>query len=110
MLHFLKLSGIANLFPHSSIFNKYALGNLIENTIHEVDVLSGAFFISRKEILLSLNGFDEDFFMYGEDIDLSYRIKKTGYKNYYLGNNVIVHFKGESTKNNKTILKIFMEQ
>jgi N-acetylglucosaminyl-diphospho-decaprenol L-rhamnosyltransferase len=104
---FFKLSGLANLFPHSSIFNKYALGNLNEDKVQDVDVLSGAFFFSKKEILLSLNGFDEDFFMYGEDIDLSYRIKKIGYKNYYLGNNVIVHFKGESTKKNKTYINNF---
>ncbi len=104
---FFKLSGMAILFKKSSVFNKYALGNLDENNIHEADVLSGAFFLSRKEILLKLNGFDEDFFMYGEDIDLSYRIIKTGYKNYYLGNNIIVHFKGESTKNDKTYLKNF---
>jgi len=97
---FWKLSGMAKLFPYSLVFNKYALGNLREGEVHEVDVLSGAFFLSRKEILSSLNAFDEDFFMYGEDIDLSYRIQKVGYKNYYLGNTCIVHFKGESTKKN----------
>jgi GT2 family glycosyltransferase len=106
---FFKLSGIAGLFPHSAIFNKYALGNLDENTVYEVEVLAGAFLISRKEILLALNGFDEDFFMYGEDIDLSYRIKKAGYRNYYLGNNVIVHFKGESTKNDSAYIRNFYE-
>ena len=101
MASFFKLSGMAALFPHSSIFNKYASGNLNENEIHETDVLSGAFFLSGKETLLSLNGFDEDFFMYGEDIDLSYRIQKAGCKNFYLGNNVIIHFKGESTQTDK---------
>ncbi|MBV9962072.1 MAG: glycosyltransferase family 2 protein [Parafilimonas sp.] len=104
---FWKLTGIAKLFPHSSIFNKYALGNLNESKVHEVDVLSGAFFLSRKEILKKLNGFDKDFFMYGEDIDLSYRIQKAGYKNYYLGNNLIIHFKGESTKKDKVFVKNF---
>jgi N-acetylglucosaminyl-diphospho-decaprenol L-rhamnosyltransferase len=104
---FFKLSGMANLFPHSSIFNRYALGHLNENEMHEVDVLSGAFFFARKETLLSLKGFDEGFFMYGEDIDLSYRIKKNGFKNFYLGNNVIVHFKGESSKQNKTYINNF---
>jgi N-acetylglucosaminyl-diphospho-decaprenol L-rhamnosyltransferase len=99
---FWKLNGMANLFSRSAIFNKYALGNLNENEVHEVDVLSGAFFLSRKEILLSINGFDENFFMYGEDIDLSYRIQKKGFKNYYLGNNAIVHFKGESTQQTKS--------
>lgn len=106
---FFKLSGMAALFPHSSFFNKYALGNLDENKVHQVKVLAGAFLISRKEILLSLNGFDEDFFMYGEDIDLSYRIEKAGYKNFYLGNNTIIHFKGESTKSDTTYVKNFYE-
>ena len=107
MASFFKLSGIAALFPHSSVFNKYALGDLDEDKVHEVNVLSGAFLLSRREMLLSLKGFDEDFFMYGEDIDLSYRIQQSGYNNYYLGNNVIVHFKGESTKKDKAYVKNF---
>jgi GT2 family glycosyltransferase len=107
MASFFKLSGMAALFPHSSVFNKYALGNLNEDEVHETDVLSGAFFISPRHLQLSLHGFDEDFFMYGEDIDLSYRIQKTGYKNYYLGDNVIIHFKGESTQKNAVYVKNF---
>jgi len=106
---FFKLSGMAALFPHSSFLNKYALGNLDEHEVHEVEVLAGAFLMCSKEILLALNGFDEDFFMFGEDIDLSYRIKKAGYKNYYLGNNTIIHFKGESTKNDTAYVKNFYE-
>jgi len=107
MASFFKLSGMAALFSHSSIFNKYGLGNLNENEVHEVDVLSGAFFLSRKETLKQLNGFDEDFFMYGEDIDLSYRTQRAGYKNFYLGNNVIIHFKGESTTKDEAYVKNF---
>ncbi len=99
---FFKMSGAAKLFSHSAIFNRYALGNLNENTTHEVDVLPGAFFMARRNILLQLNGFDKDFFMYGEDIDLSYRIQQAAYKNYYLGNLSIIHFKGESMQTNKT--------
>lgn len=95
---FYKLAGLAKLFPASKIFNRYALGYLHEDEVHEVDVLSGAFMMTRKSIAENLNGFDEDFFMYGEDIDFSYRIKHAGYKNYYLGTNAIIHFKGESTK------------
>lgn len=98
---FFKMSGLAKLFPHSPIFNRYAAGNLDENKTHEVDVLPGAFLIARRDMLLRLNGFDEDFFMYGEDIDLSYRIQQVGYKNFYLGNFSIVHFKGESTQKEK---------
>jgi hypothetical protein len=83
------------------------LGNLDENKIHKVAVLSGAFLFARKNVLRSLSGFDEDFFMYGEDIDLSYRIQKAGFCNYYLGTNAIVHFKGESTVKDKAYVKNF---
>jgi len=62
-----------------------------------VDVLTGAFMFMRRSLYEELNGFDEDFFMYGEDIDLSYRILQAGYRNYYLGDNTAIHFKGEST-------------
>lgn len=95
-----KLTGLSKLFPKSKIFARYALAYLDENRNHEVDVLSGAFMLCKKEIIVSLNGFDEAFFMYGEDIDLSYRIQKAGYKNYYFGECSIIHFKGESTKKN----------
>lgn len=97
---FWKMLGMASLFPKSKIFNRYALGNLSKDEVHEVDVLAGAFMMVRKKVADVLNGFDEDFFMYGEDIDLSWRIKKAGYKNYYLGNLRIIHFKGESTLQN----------
>jgi GT2 family glycosyltransferase len=95
---FYKLSGLSKLFPHSTIFSRYHLGNLDENKTHEVDVLAGAFMLIPKKILNKTGGFDEQFFMYGEDIDLSYRIQKAGYKNYYFAGSQIVHFKGESTK------------
>ena len=93
-----KLIGLASLFPRSPFFNKYALGNLKENKIYEIEVLAGAFIMTTKNILQTLNGFDETFFMYGEDIDLSYRIQQLGYKNYYLGTISILHFKGESSR------------
>jgi GT2 family glycosyltransferase len=93
-----KLFGFARLFPKSKVFSKYHLGNLDETKNHEVDVLAGAFIMVRRELLQRLNGFDEAFFMYGEDVDLSYRIQKMGYRNYYLAESSILHFKGESTK------------
>jgi GT2 family glycosyltransferase len=93
-----KLFGLAQCFPHSRIFARYHLGNLSENENHEVDVLAGAFMMIPKKILDKAGGFDEDFFMYGEDIDLSYRIQKAGFKNYYFAESSIIHFKGESTK------------
>lgn len=98
---FCKLSGLSTLFPRSAVFNKYALGNLDKNEVYEVDVLSGAFMMARNSLLQQLKGFDESFFMYGEDIDLSYRLKQTGFKNYYLGNLKIIHFKGESIGRDK---------
>ncbi len=98
MTAFFKLVGLAKFFPKSSIFNKYALGYLDENKNHEVDVLAGAFMMVRKDIIEVTKGFDEIFFMYGEDVDLSYRIQQTGYKNYYFAESAIIHFKGESTK------------
>lgn len=93
-----KLSGLAKMFKHSKKFTRYHLGYLNEHENHEVDVLAGAFMLIPRKILQKVGGFDEDFFMYGEDIDLSYRIKKAGFSNWYFSQSSIVHFKGESTK------------
>ncbi len=93
-----RFSGLSKLFPGSKLFNRYNLGHLDENKVHEIEVLSGAFMFIRTKILPDIGYLDEDFFMYGEDIDYSYRIQKAGYKIYYYPNTTIVHFKGESTK------------
>lgn len=95
---FYKIFGLSNLFPKSKTFGKYHLGYLSEFETHEVDVLSGAFMLLRKETLDKVGLLDETFFMYGEDIDLSYRISLGGYKNYYFSDTRIIHYKGESTK------------
>lgn len=95
---FCKMSGLAKLFPHSRKFGKYHLSYLDKNEIHEVEVLSGAFMLLRKEVLNKIGLLDEAFFMYGEDIDLSLRIIQGGYKNYYFPETTIIHYKGESTK------------
>ncbi|MDZ4844250.1 MAG: glycosyltransferase [Chitinophagales bacterium] len=95
---FFKLFGLSALFPKSKTFGQYHLGFLDENKTHEVDVLSGAFMLMRKKVLDEIGLLDETFFMYGEDIDLSYRITKAGYKNYYFPETRIIHYKGESTK------------
>jgi GT2 family glycosyltransferase len=95
---FFKMTGLSSLFPTSPLFAKYHLGNLDPQKNHEVDVLAGAFFLTRKEVLEITGGFDEAFFMYGEDIDLSYRIQQQGLKNYYCSETSIIHFKGESTR------------
>lgn len=98
---FYKMTGLTALFPRSRKFARYHLGHLDENKTHEVEILSGAFMMVRKEVLERTGGFDERFFMYGEDIDLSYRIRNTGWKIYYLGAITILHFKGESTIKNQ---------
>jgi len=95
---FYKLTGLSLIFPSSKRFNKYALGNLAKDEDFEVDVLAGAFMMLSKDVVEKTKGFDETFFMYGEDIDLSYRVQQAGYKNYYFGKQTIIHFKGESTK------------
>ncbi len=103
-----KLSGLTGIFPKSRFFSRYYLGFLDENITNEVDVLAGAFMIVPRKILNDTGFFDESFFMYGEDIDLSYRIQKAGYKNYYFAETSIVHFKGESTKKGSlNYVKIF---
>ena len=95
---FYKMIGLAKLFPRSRRFGKYHLGYLSALETHEIDVLSGAFMLLRKKTLDQVGLLDETFFMYGEDIDLSYRIQLGGWKNYYFSGTTIIHYKGESTK------------
>ena len=95
---FYKIFGLSALFPGSKIFGNYHLTFLDNNKIHEVDVLAGAFMLIRKSVLDKIGLLDETFFMYGEDIDLSYRITQSGFKNYYFPETRIIHYKGESTK------------
>ncbi len=95
---FWKMFGFSSLFPYSKRFGRYHLGYLDNDHIHEVEVLAGAFMLLRRKTLDKVGLLDEDYFMYGEDIDLSYRITKGGYKNYYFPETTIIHYKGESTK------------
>ncbi|MBR9921397.1 MAG: glycosyltransferase [Bacteroidetes bacterium] len=95
---FFKVTGLSRLFSKSRFFNHYHLGYLDEMENHEVEVLSGAFMMLRKSMIDEIGMLDDTFFMYGEDIDLSYRIIKAGYKNYYFSGTTIIHYKGESTK------------
>ena len=95
---FYKISGLIKLWPHSPRFARYYMGHLHDDQTNEIEILAGAFMFMRKETLDKAGLLDEDFFMYGEDIDLSYRILKAGYKNFYLPETSIIHYKGESTK------------
>lgn len=104
---FCKLSGLTALFPHSKTFAKYYLGHLPTKETHPAPVLSGACFLVPKAVLEKVGSFDERFFMYAEDIDLSWRIEQAGYKNYYLADTTIVHFKGESTLKDIRYVKLF---
>lgn len=95
---FYKIFGISRLFPRSKKFNRYYLGHLSNEEVHEIEILSGAFMWMRKSALDKVGLLDEAFFMYGEDIDLSWRIVQGGFKNYYYPHTRIIHYKGESTK------------
>ena len=104
---FCKLSGLTALFPTSKIFARYYLGHLNKNSNHEVEILSGACMLITKEVLDTTQSFDERFFMYAEDIDLSFRIIQSGFSNYYLADTTIIHFKGESTVRDFRYVKLF---
>ena len=104
---FYKLSGLIRLFPRSRVFAQYYMGHLSANESHTVEVLAGAYMMVRRNILEATGGFDERFFMYGEDVDLSYRIRQQGYDNYYLATSGIIHFKGESTKKDAKYVALF---
>lgn len=95
---FYKIFGLSSIFPKSKRFGKYHLGHLNEDENHEIEILSGAFMMMRKKALDEVGLLDESFFMYGEDIDLSYRLILGGWKNYYFSETRIIHYKGESTK------------
>lgn len=95
---FTKVTGLSTLFPKSKLFARYNLTYLDENETNEVDAISGAFMMFKKEVYEKIGGFDQQFFMYGEDLDLCYRTQQAGYKVYYVPNTEIIHYKGESTK------------
>lgn len=97
MTSFYKMVGLCNLFPESRVFGKYYMRYLDKDEVNRIEIISGAFMMLRRSALNEVGLLDETFFMYGEDIDLSYRLLKAGYNNYYLPR-PIVHYKGESTQ------------
>ncbi len=93
-----RFTGMYRIFPRSSFFNAYYLGHRPDNRTCRADILTGAFMMIRREALEKVGLFDTSFFMYGEDIDLSWRIVKAGYTNYFLAESRITHFKGKSSE------------
>jgi GT2 family glycosyltransferase len=106
-----KTTGINKLFPNSAYINKYYAVHVAERQIAEVDVLSGCCMLVRRSAMDIAGGpFDEDYFMYCEDVDLSYRIQKAGFKNIYFPEVDLIHYKGESTrKMTLSYVRIFNE-
>lgn len=107
---FTKITGLSTLFPKSKLFAKYNLTYLDENKVNEVDAISGAFMFMRREVYDKIGGFDPQFFMYGEDLDLCYRTQHAGFKVYYVPHTEIIHYKGESTRrSNLDETKVFYD-
>lgn len=105
---FFKTFGLSFLFPSSPILNRYYLSQIDSFETSPVEVISGAFMFLRREALEKTGFLDEDFFMYGEDIDLSYRLLQNGFSNYYYPGTQIIHYKGKSTsRKNFTDIRYF---
>lgn len=98
MVAFTKIIGLSSLFPNSRIFSRYNLTYLNSDETYEVDAISGSFMMLRRQVYETVGGLDEEFFMYGEDLDWCYRIQKAGWKIFYVHATQIIHYKGESTK------------
>ena len=106
---FTKITGLYKFLPASEIFGKYYAQHLNENQTGKVDILVGAFMLMKRDLYLEVGGFDEDCFMYSDDIDLSYRILQKGKSNYYFHETTVIHYKGESTVKDETYMKRFQE-
>lgn len=104
---FYRMSGLSKLFPKSKRFNQYNLSYLDENGTYPVDCVVGAYMLIGYDIFKQCDGFDESYFMYGEDIDLCYKIKQMGYEVYYYGKYEIIHYKGASGKNKRLLYEFY---
>lgn len=102
-----KIMGLYKLFPKSALFNKYYAQHIAVEETAKTDVLTGAFMFIERELYNKVGGFDESYFMYGEDIDLSYTVLTAGKDNYYYPDTAIIHYKGESTVRDKEYMKRF---
>jgi len=94
---FTKMTALYKLFPNSRVFNQYYAQHVAQDKTAEVSILVGAFMVLKRDLYIELKGFDEDCFMYSDDIDLSYRALLLGKSNYYFADTTVIHYKGEST-------------
>ena len=101
--------GLSKIFPHSKRFGAHQQTFIDEKDVVEVDCISGAFMMIKKEVFEKVGGFDEDYFLYGEDVDLCYRLKKIGYKNIYFGKVSFLHYKNMSGKKSLKVLESFYD-
>ncbi|RXR30611.1 glycosyltransferase family 2 protein [Flavobacterium piscinae] len=106
---FTKIFGLYKIFPKIKLFNQYYAQHLSENQSGKVDILVGAFMVMKRDLYTELGGFDENCFMYSDDIDLSYRVLKNGKSNFYFAKTTVIHYKGESTVKDETYMKRFQE-
>jgi len=106
---FTKVTSLYKLFPKSKLFNQYYAQHVSKDQTAEVEILVGAFMFMKKEVYDEVGGFDEDCFMYSDDIDLSYMVSQKGKKNYYFHETAVIHYKGESTNKNAVYMKRFQE-
>jgi GT2 family glycosyltransferase len=106
---FTKIFGLYKIFPKFRMFNQYYAQHLTENQSGNVEILVGAFMVMKRDLYLEVGGFDENCFMYSDDIDLSYRLLKSGKINYYFCETSVIHYKGESTMKDGTYMKRFQE-
>ena len=106
---FTKIFGLYKLFPKSKFFNTYYAQHLLEKETGKVAILVGAFMVMKRELYNEIGGFDENCFMYSDDIDLSYRVLQKGKSNYYFHETTVIHYKGESTVKDGTYMKRFQD-
>ena len=106
---FTKITGLYHFFPKNKLFNQYYAQDLNENETGKVAILVGAFMVMKRDLYTDLKGFDENCFMYSDDIDLSYRALLQGKSNYYFHETSVIHYKGESTVKDKMYMKRFQE-
>ncbi|WP_396160404.1 glycosyltransferase family 2 protein [Flavobacterium sp.] len=106
---YVAITKIFGLYKISNFFGKYYAQHLSENQSGKVDVLVGAFMMMKRDLYLKVGGFDENCFMYSDDIDLSYMIQKLGMENFYFHETSLIHYKGESTVRDEKYLERFRD-